>query len=261
VSADARLDGRVALVTGAASGIGLATARALLDAGARVVAVDVQEPPGDLDATYVAADVRSGEDWARVVETAERELGGLDFAHLNAGIALGEPDITAIADADVARILDINVDGVVLGARAVIPAMRRRGGGAIVATASLAGLIAFAPDPLYTLTKHAVVGLVRALAEPLRGDGITINAVCPGIVDTPILSAEARDAILAAGFPLIEPADIAAAVLGRFAGPQTGEAWVCQHGREPVAYEFRGVPGPAEHERPPAGLGDPEVTI
>jgi NAD(P)-dependent dehydrogenase (short-subunit alcohol dehydrogenase family) len=252
--------GKCAVVTGGASGIGLATARALLDAGASVVVADVQEPPDDLGATFVPTDVRRREDWARVVETAERDLGGLDFAHLNAGIALGQPDITAIADDEVDRILDINLDGVVLGARAVIPAMRKRGGGAIVATASLAGLIAFAPDPLYTLTKHGVVGLVRAMAEPLRADGITINAICPGIVDTPILSPEAREAIIAAGFPLIAPEDIAAAVVGRFAGAETGQAWVCQHGIEPVAYEFRGVPGPAEHERPPAGMGDPEVT-
>jgi NAD(P)-dependent dehydrogenase (short-subunit alcohol dehydrogenase family) len=254
------LEGKAALVTGGASGIGLATARALRDAGAAVIVADVQEPPADLDASFVATDVRRREDWARAVEAAERELGGLDLAHLNAGIALGQSDITSISDDEVDRILDVNVDGVVLGAQAVIPAMRRRGGGAIVATASLAGLIAFPPDPLYTLTKHAVVGLVRALADPLRADGITINAICPGIVDTPILSAQTRDAIVAAGFPLIAPDDIAAAVLGRFAGPDTGQAWVCQHGIDPVAYEFRGVPGPAEHERPPAGLGDPELT-
>jgi NAD(P)-dependent dehydrogenase (short-subunit alcohol dehydrogenase family) len=254
------LEGRAALVTGGASGIGLATSRALLAAGAGVLVADVQEPPGDLGASFVAADVRRPEDWAGVIESAQRELGGLDFAHLNAGIALGESDITAIPEDDVARILDINVDGVVLGARAVIPAMRARGGGAIVATASLAGLIAFAPDPLYTLTKHAVVGLVRALADPLRADAITINAVCPGITDTPILSDAARGALRGAGFPMIPPSDIAAAVLACFAGEQTGQAWVCQHGRPPVAYAFRGVPGPAEHERPPAGLGDPGAT-
>jgi NAD(P)-dependent dehydrogenase (short-subunit alcohol dehydrogenase family) len=254
------LEGKVALITGGASGIGLATTRALLEAGAGVLVADVQEPPGDLEASFVAADVRRQEDWARVIETAERELGGLDYAHLNAGIALGESDITAIPDDDVERILDVNVDGVVLGARAVIPAMRARGGGAIVATASLAGLLAFAPDPLYTLTKHAVVGLVRALAEPLRADGITVNAVCPGITDTPMLSDEARDALRGAGFQMIPPSDIAAAVLARFAGQESGEAFVCQHGRPPVAYVFRGVPGPADHERPPTGLGDPDAT-
>ena len=160
------LDGRVALVTGGASGIGLATARALLDAGTTVVVADIQEPPHGLAATYVPTDVRRREDWARVVETAESRHGGLDLAHLNAGIALGESDVTAVPDDEVDRILAINVEGVVLGARAVIPAMRRRGGGSIVATASLAGLIAFSPDPLYTLTKHAVVGLVRATAMP-----------------------------------------------------------------------------------------------
>jgi NAD(P)-dependent dehydrogenase (short-subunit alcohol dehydrogenase family) len=254
------LEGRTALVTGGASGIGLATARALLDAGSRVLVADLQKPPDGLQAAFMAADVRRVEDWAGVLEAAERELGGLDFAHLNAGIALGESDVTAIPDADVQRILDVNVGGVVLGARAVIPAMRARGGGAIVATASLAGLIAFAPDPLYALTKHAVVGLVRALADPLRTDGITINAVCPGITDTPILSDEGRAALRGAGFPMIAPADIAAAVLACFAGEETGQAYVCQHGRAPVPYAFRGVPGPADHERPPAGLGDPDKT-
>ena len=128
-----------------------------------------------------------------------------------------------------------------------------------MATASLAGLIAFAPDPLYTLTKHAVVGLVRALAEPLRADDITVNAVCPGITDTPILSDEARGALRGAGFQMIPPSDIAAAVLACFAGRESGKAFVCQHGRPPVAYAFRGVPGPADHERPPAGLGDPDA--
>jgi len=254
------LEARAGLVTGGASGIGLATARALLAAGAKVLVADVQEPPGDLEASFVAADVRRADDWTRVIKTAERELGGLDLAHLNAGIALGESDITAIPDDDVARILDINVDGVVLGARAVIPAMRARGGGAIVATASLAGLIAFAPDPLYTLTKHGVVGLVRSLAEPLRTDRITINAVCPGITDTPILSDVARVALRQASFPIIPPQDIAAAVLACFAGQETGQAYVCQHGRPPIAYAFHGVPGPADHERPPAGLGDPDAT-
>jgi NAD(P)-dependent dehydrogenase (short-subunit alcohol dehydrogenase family) len=254
------LQGRAALVTGGSSGIGLATARALLEAGSSVLVADLQEPPADLGASFVATDVRRPDDWVAVMAAAERELGGLDFAHLNAGIALGAHDITAIPADDVERILDINVDGVVHGARAVIPAMRARGGGAIVATASLAGLIAFAPDPLYTLTKHAVVGLVRALAEPLRGDGITVNAVCPGITDTAILSDETKAAIREAGFPMIPPTDIAAAVLACFAGEESGQAYVCQHGRPPIAYGFRGVPGPAEHERPPAGLGDPDVT-
>jgi NAD(P)-dependent dehydrogenase (short-subunit alcohol dehydrogenase family) len=252
------LEGKTALVTGGSSGIGLATARALLAAGASVVVADLREPPDELGATFVEADVRRPRDWARVMEGLE---DGLDYAHLNAGIALGAQDITAISQDEVDRILDINVDGVVHGARAVIPAMRSRGGGAIVATASLAGLIAFGPDPLYTLTKHAVVGLVRALAEPLRGDRITVNAVCPGITDTAILSDETKAAIRGAGFPMIAPEDIAAAVVACFAGEATGQAYVCQHGREPVAYEFRGVPGPAEHERPPAGLGDPEVTV
>src|SRR5256885_17054938 len=90
------------------------------------------------------------------------------------------------------RIMGPNVDGVVFGARALVPSMAARGGGAIVATASLAGLIAFSPDPIYTLTKHAVVGLVRALAPQLEPPGIPPNAVCPGLTDTPLVCGDRR---------------------------------------------------------------------
>jgi NAD(P)-dependent dehydrogenase (short-subunit alcohol dehydrogenase family) len=133
-----------------------------------------------------------------------------------------------------------NVDGVVFGARAIVPALAARGGGALVATASLAGLIAFPPDPIYTLTKHAVVGLVRSLAPQLLAKNITINAICPGVVDTPLVG-DARQMLEQAGFPMIDPADIAAAVLMCATGRATGLAYACQAGREPVAYEFRDV--------------------
>src|SRR4051812_37269172 len=152
-----------------------------------------------------------------------------------------------------------NVDGVVFGARALAPELIARGGGAIVATASLAGLIAFSPDPIYTLTKHAVVGFVRALAPQLEPRGITVNAVCPGLTDTPLVAGEGRQRLEDVGFPLIPPTDIAAAVLACMTSTATGQAYVCQAGRPPVPYEFRGVPGPRSGERPPEGLRDPNV--
>jgi NAD(P)-dependent dehydrogenase (short-subunit alcohol dehydrogenase family) len=250
------LDGKVALVTGGASGIGLATARRLLRAGARVVVVDVQPPPGDADVTFVHADVAEPREWPRIVDEAG---GGVDVAHLNAGVTTGSNTLDDLTDEQYRRILRVNVDGVVFGARAVVPAMRARGGGAIVATASLAGLIAFSPDPIYTLTKHAVVGFVRATAPVLQADGITVNAVCPGLVDTPLLGAEAKTALDAAGFALIDPDAIAAAVEQCMTGDATGQAYVCQAGREPTPYRFSGVPGPASHQRPPAALADPNV--
>jgi NAD(P)-dependent dehydrogenase (short-subunit alcohol dehydrogenase family) len=236
-----QLEGKVAVVTGGASGIGLATARRFKDEGAAVLVADLGEgPEGD---AFVQADVGDPGAWPAIVAAAEK-LGGLDVAYLNAGVTTGEPDITALTDEQYRRIMGVNVDGVVFGARAVVPAMAARGGGAIVATASLAGLISFPPDPIYTLTKHAVVGLVRSLAQQLEAKGITINAVCPGIVDTPLVGEPAKTALTAAGFPIIPADQIASAVFDLAVGGGTGQAWVCQAGRDPVAYEFRDVPGP-----------------
>jgi NAD(P)-dependent dehydrogenase (short-subunit alcohol dehydrogenase family) len=236
-----QLEGRVAVVTGGASGIGLAAVRLFEAEGAKVVVADLAE--GEAGTRFVPADVSRPEDWGPVLAAAD-ELGGVDIAYLNAGVTTGEPDITALTDAQYRRIMGANVDGVVFGARAVVPAMAAKGGGAIVATASLAGLISFPPDPIYTLTKHAVVGLVRSLAQQLGPKGITINAVCPGIVDTPLVGEQAKTALDAAGFPIIPPEAIAAAVLGCVLGDGSGQAWVCQAGRDPVPYEFRDVPGP-----------------
>ena len=235
------LEGRVAVVTGGASGIGLATVRLFESEGAQVVVADLAE--GEAGARFVRADVSRPEDWSAVLAAAD-DLGGVDIAYLNAGVTTGEPDITALTDDQYRRIMGANVDGVVFGARAVVPAMAAKGGGAIVATASLAGLINFPLDPIYTLTKHAVVGLVRSLAQQLEPKGITINAVCPGIVDTPLLGEPAKTALSAAGFPLIAADQIAAAVLACVVGDGSGQAFVCQAGRDPVPYEFHDVPGP-----------------
>jgi NAD(P)-dependent dehydrogenase (short-subunit alcohol dehydrogenase family) len=242
------LDGKVAVITGGASGIGLATANRFAAEGASVVVVDRNVDAGakvaaELGGRFVAADVGSPADWAKVVDEATAGFGGIDVAYLNAGVTTGESEIVNLTDEQYRRIMGANVDGVVFGARAVVPAIAARGGGAIVATASLAGLISFPPDPIYTLTKHAVVGLVRSLAGQLEPKNITINAVCPGVVDTPLVG-DAGAMLKEAGFPIIDPADIAAAVFACATGTATGECVVCQAGAEPTPYEFRDVPGP-----------------
>jgi len=256
------LAGKVAVVSGGASGIGLATARLLSTAGASLVLMDISERAGEkaaaeLGARYVRGDVGEPADWDRVVAVASESFAGVDLAFLNAGVITPEPDVTEITDQAYRRMVSANVDGVFYGVRAVVPSMQGRGGGAIVATASLAGLISYSPDPVYAMTKHAVVGLVRALAPQLESKGITINAICPGLVDTPLLSAEAKAMAADVGFPLIPATDIAAAVLDRMTGIETGRAWVCQPGREATAYRFAGVPGPsgaAAGRTPPAAL-------
>ena len=183
-------------------------------------------------------------------------LGGVDIAFLNAGISIGISDIATLTDDDYYRMIRVNVDGVVFGLRAAIRAMEQRGGGAIVATSSLAGLIPFPPDPVYDASKHAVVGLIRSVAPTLAAKGITANTVNPGITDTNILTDEAKRMLRDVGFPIMDAAQIADAVFGLVTTGVTGQCWVCQAGREPVSYEFRDVPGPrgadAEGRRPPS---------
>jgi NAD(P)-dependent dehydrogenase (short-subunit alcohol dehydrogenase family) len=245
----ATLVGKVALVTGGGSGIGHATCARLAAAGAAVFVVDRDRKSADA----VAAEVGGAAFAADMGESAEVDasfaacvnaFGGVDIAFLNAGISIGVADLAALGDDDYHRMMRVNVDGVVFGLRASVRAMEARGGGAIVATSSLAGLIPFPPDPVYDASKHAVVGLIRSVAPTLAAKGITANTVNPGITDTNILTGEAKQFLREVGFPIMDPSQIAEAVLGLVTTGVTGQCWVCQPGREPVSYEFRDVPGP-----------------
>lgn len=222
-----------ALVTGAAGGIGGAVVRRLEQEGYEVLATDVDE----LDVSDPAA-------W--------ENLPQLDVACLNAGVVTGTSSIAELTDEQYRRIVGANVDGVVYGVRALARRMGR--GSKIVVTASLGGLVGIPSDPIYSATKHFVVGFVRSVAPELAGRGISIDAVCPGIVDTTMIT-ESRAALEAAGFPLLAPADVAEAVLAALGDDETGQAWVVQPGREPLKFRFPGVPGPrvpgAEGVRPP----------
>jgi NAD(P)-dependent dehydrogenase (short-subunit alcohol dehydrogenase family) len=239
---------RVALVTGGASGLGLATVRALAEAGARVVVADVQEEAGraaaeEVDGLFVATDVADLHANLAAAEFCVERCGGLDLVHLNAGVASGTGIGADFDPVKYRRAMGINLDGVVFGTHAVLPALRARGGGAIVATASLAGLTGVALDPIYTANKHAVVGLARAMGPALAPEGIRFNAVCPGFAESAIV-APMRDQLVAAGFPIIPAEDVAAAVMTLFTGAMNGECWFVQAGREPAPFAFRGIPGP-----------------
>jgi NAD(P)-dependent dehydrogenase (short-subunit alcohol dehydrogenase family) len=216
--------------------------------GAKVVVVDVDGPGAErassaIGGVPVRADVSRRSEWDAVVD-AVRRLGGLDVVYLNAGVSTGQEDLTLLEDEQYRRIMGVNVDGVVFGVRALLPELEAMGGGSIVVTASLAGLFDFSADPVYTMTKHAVVGLVRSLAPGLAEKHVTINAICPGLVDTPLIDGEVRDSQTGSEFPLITPGSVAEAVLAAVAGSETGQAIVVQPGREPMPYRFRGVPGP-----------------
>ena len=243
------LDGKIALITGAASGIGKATAERFTAEGARVCIVDFDDEVGravaeSLGTVFVHADAGEAGDVDAAFATCEQALGGVDIAFLNAGIAIGHSDMATISDDLYRRIMRVNVDGVVFGLRAAIPALERRGGGAIVATASIAGLIPFPPDPVYDATKHAVVGLIRSAAPPLLAKNITANTVNPGMTDTNILTDDAKKMFAAADFPLMPASQIAEALLTIVTSGRSGECWVCQPGRDPEPYRFHNVPGP-----------------
>jgi len=209
-----------ALVTGGRSGIGAAIVDAL----------------GDEDVTVL--DLVDGFDVSRAETWRELE-GEFDAAFLNAGVVTGESEIAALTDTQYRRIVGANVDGVVYGVRE-LAARLMPAGGSIVVTASLAGLVGSRLDPVYALTKHAVVGFVRSVAPQLAARGIRINALCPGFADTPLVADELRGALPA---PLIPAAFVAEGALRALRDEETGRAWVVQPNRiEPFRYP--GVPGP-----------------
>lgn len=237
------LRGSVALVTGAASGIGAATATLLAEEGAHVVVADIQEAAGravaeQVGGRFVALDVRDSAAWRAAVDDIVATEGRLDIAHLNAGLMTGGGDIRTVSDDQIDLVLDVNVRGVILGSQTVARAMASRGGGGIVATASVAGLIGWAVDPIYTTSKHAVVGLVRSLDPQLAALGISINAVCPGIVDTNITTAEVKDMIRAAGVHIMPARQVAEGVLTALRSGRTGTCFECLPGRPAEPFEF-----------------------
>ena len=250
------LTGKAALVTGGASGIGAAAVRRLAAAGAVVAIADRDEAGARALAEQVGGlalpgDASEPDTMAMAVDVAEDAFGRLNIVLLNAGVTAGQSGVETLDLAAYRRIMGVNVDHVVFGLTAAVPALRRAGGGNIVATASLAGLVAMPGDALYTLTKHAVVGYVRAVAPTLAPEGIRVNAVCPGFADTPLI---ARVKPKFADFPLLAPEDVVAAIESILERGEPGECWFVQPGREPAPYAFRGVPGPKDGTPPPTGV-------
>jgi NAD(P)-dependent dehydrogenase (short-subunit alcohol dehydrogenase family) len=188
-----RLKDEVAVITGAGSGIGRETALLFAREGASVVVADVDEDNGQetaeqirsqgSPATFVRADVTSESDVAGLFDTAESTYGRVSVLFNNAGRMIRGP-VTEIDVDAFSRALSLNVIGVALGCKHGVPALRRNGGGAIVNTASAASLIGLPNASAYCATKGAVLQFTRAVAAELVNDGIRVNAVCPGLIDT-----------------------------------------------------------------------------
>jgi NAD(P)-dependent dehydrogenase (short-subunit alcohol dehydrogenase family) len=237
-STEGSLAGRVALVTGGGSGIGRASSLAFARAGARVVVSDVS-PEGGLEtvrmilegggeAVFLAADVGDGVQVAALIAATVARFGRLDCAHNNGGIEGPLATVVDLSERDWDRVIDINLKGVWWCLKHEIPAMLANGGGAIVNTASISGLKGFPPLlPAYVASKFGVVGLTAVTARHYARQGIRVNAVCPGAIDTPMLDrigegAERLGVSLVAENPsgrLGSPSEVAEAVV-----------WLCSDG-------------------------------
>ena len=212
--------GKVAVITGAGSGIGRATAVRLAREGASVMVADLDDPGARETvaritevggaAAAVQADVTRETDARRMLAAAEERYGGVDILCNNAGITTGTLDFTQATSDQWQRVIDVNLRAVILGTHLALPLLRRRGGGAIVHTASLAAFVGFPPDPVYAATKAGVVMFTHSLG-PLAAEGIRVNCVCPGVVNTPMLRRAQGDEQPAwlGTVPLLEPEDIA----------------------------------------------------
>ncbi len=201
---------RVAVVTGGGTGIGAATASVLAQSGMNVIVTGRRREPIDAVAERIGgvamvADVTEEDDWDRVMMFADKRFGGVDVLVANAGIeAFGSVETVTLDQWHAVQ--HTNVDGVLLGIRAVVPVMRRRGGGAIVVVSSVAGLTSGPQYAAYVTSKTALLGLVRSAAVDLGRDGIRVNAICPGWTRTEMSEREAE-------------------LVARAEGITTGELW------------------------------------
>jgi len=173
-----RLDGKIAIVTGAASGIGKATVELFRGEGAAVVGADVSE------GADARCDAGSEEEVAKLIDTVVEQHGGLDIVFANAGISGGFASISEQTADEWAEILRINLIGAFLAIKYAAPHLKSRGGGSIICTASVAGLRSGAGGAAYSASKAGVINLAQTAAQQLAGTGIRVNAICPGLIET-----------------------------------------------------------------------------
>lgn len=199
-----RFQGQCALITGGATGLGAAVAKQIASEGGAVAILDINEVAGRETAASIGGrfwrcDVSDPNSWREVVADVTRTLGPICFAHLNAGVmtqrlgqSLDAAKLENISPDRYRAVISTNVDGVFFGIQTLLPRMLEQGGGCITVTSSAAGLIPIPFDPVYALTKHALVGLVRSLALAYAATPVRINALCPGGIDTQMVPSELR---------------------------------------------------------------------
>ena len=240
-------DMKVALVTGAASGIGAALVKKLRSENIEVLGIDMDSSglesiSSETGCSIFTTDISQNANNVEAVSEVVSHFGRLDYAFLNAGI-LGrkiEAQINPFTSTDLdpehyTTVRAVNFDSVVFGTLAAAPAIEESGGGSIVATASIAGIVAWHRDPFYTATKHAVVGWVRGVAPGLQSQGISINAICPGGVATPLVGI---DRLSSADSNLLDPVQVGEAMYETAVGDDTGQAFTVKADHSPVRQKF-----------------------
>ena len=202
-----RLDGKVAIITGGARGIGAATAKRFWEEGAKVVITDILEAEGEAVARefgsqvkFVKQDVTKAAEWEMVVADVEATFGPVDVLVNNAGIALLK-SIDHMTEAQYRKVIDTNQVSVFLGMKYVLPSMRKAGNGSIINISSISGLKGTADSVAYSASKFAVRGMTQSAAIELGGEGIRVNSVHPGIIETPMVR-KSRVSQLAKKIPL-----------------------------------------------------------
>lgn len=228
------------LVTGAASGIGAAVVRAVTEAGHSVVALDIDDKAGEAlaqetGASYRHCDVASFEEWQKLSAELAASNSAPNRLHLNAGVQIAPPSaplsdfsFDAMNLDRYRRLMGVNVDGVVFGLHTLLPILEP--GASIVVTASLAGITPYSIDPLYSMSKHAVVGLVRSLGPTLQKRDIRINAICPGGIDTPLVPDEQRSDEI----PFMTPEHVAEEVMNLIEQKEAGKTWAKVSESKPI---------------------------